>query len=353
MEQLIENLNITSNRYLNALIIFGAFVLTAIVLNLFLKAVIIKLFKIKVLDIPIVIRKLRMPIFYIFLLLGVIFGSKLLEFEPKNRDIFENILLTVITLISMVATIKVSNVIIQNAVISRQDNTGLGKDIIPLAANFSKIIVVIGAAALGIAIWGLDLTPLLASAGVASVIIAFAAKDTFANFFGGISVFMDKPYQLGDYINLESGERGEVVAIGMRSTRIKTRDDIIISMPNSIISNQKIINESAPVTKYRMRIPVGVAYGSDIDLVEEVLLSAALENPRVATEPDPRVRFREFGNSSLNFELLCWGEIPAQRGITSHELNKSIYRKFEENNIKIPFPQRDVHFYDHSKDDEG
>ncbi|VAX30808.1 hypothetical protein MNBD_NITROSPIRAE03-1767, partial [hydrothermal vent metagenome] len=93
------------------------------------------------------------------------------------------------------------------------------------------------------------------------------------------------------------------------------------------------------------RIPVSVAYGSDIDLVEKTLLDISLENKNVLDSPAPRVRFREFGDSSLRFELLCWAREPAVRGLTIHEINKSIYRKFREMGIRIPFPQRDVHIY--------
>ena len=156
---------------------------------------------------------------------------------------------------------------------------------------------------------------------------------------------MDRPYKIGDYIVLGTGERGEVVSIGVRSTRMKTRDDVLIAIPNSIIANSKIINESAPVPNFRVRVAVSVAYGSDIDLVEKTLLEIASNNGNIMPEPAPRVRFREFGDSSLNFELLCWAQEPAVRGLTIHELNSAIYKKFNEIGITIPFPQRDLHIY--------
>jgi MscS family membrane protein len=119
----------------------------------------------------------------------------------------------------------------------------------------------------------------------------------------------------------------------------------MITIPNSIIANDKIVNESAPFPNFRVRIPVSVAYGSDIDLVEKILLEIAGTNTNILPKPAPRVRFREFGDSALLLELLCWAKEPALRGVTIHELNKVIYRKFNEMNIIIPFPQRDVHIY--------
>jgi len=133
------------------------------------------------------------------------------------------------------------------------------------------------------------------------------------------------------------------VEIGIRSTRIKTRDDILITIPNSILANTKIINESAPVPRFRIRVPVGVAYGSDVEEVEGVLLAVAAANVNVAPDPAPRVRMRRFGDSSVDFELLCWVEDPSLRGLEIHNLLKAVYKAFADKGITIPFPQRDVH----------
>jgi MscS family membrane protein len=217
--------------------------------------------------------------------------------------------------------------------------------VIPLIENVWKVVIIAACFMLILSLWKVSITPLLASAGIMGAAVAFAAKDTIANFFGGISIFVDRPYKIGDYIVLDQGERGEVVEIGIRSTRIKTRDDILISIPNSIIANTKIINESAPIPNFRVRIRIGVTYGSDVETVEKILTEIAFENGNILKEPEPRARFREFGESSLNFELLCWIKEPAMRGRTVHELNKAIYKKFNEEGIKIPFPQRDIHIY--------
>jgi MscS family membrane protein len=190
---------------------------------------------------------------------------------------------------------------------------------------------------------GVSFTAVFASAGIAGVALALAARETLGNFFGGISILMDRPFKTGDYILLESGERGMVVNVGMRSTRILTRDDIQIAIPNGIITNTKVINESAPQPRFRIRIRVGVAYGSDIDLVEQTLLDVAQDNQLVSPSPEPRVRFRAFGDSALDFELLCWARRPHDKGRLIHELNQTIYKGFEAEGIQIPFPQRDVH----------
>ena len=199
---------------------------------------------------------------------------------------------------------------------------------------------------------GMSLTAVFASAGIVGLGVALAARETLANFFGGISIVLDRPFKSGDYIVLDTGERGRVAEVGLRSTRIVTRDDIQISIPNSLMTNTKVINESAPQPRFRVRIKVGVAYGSDVDQVEETLLSVAGQNNMVAFVPEPRVRFRQFGDSALEFELLCWARRPEERGLLVHGLNHQIYKAFEAAHIEIPFPQRDVHLKSESQDSE-
>ena len=199
--------------------------------------------------------------------------------------------------------------------------------------------------------FGLSVTAVFASAGIAGLAIAVAARETLANFFGGISILLDRPFTTGNYIILDSGERGEVVDIGLRSTRILTRDEILICIPNSVITNVKIVNESAPAPRFRIRIKIGVAYGTDVEQVEEILMKLARENELAANNPAPRVRFRAFGDSSLDFELLCWARRPEEKGRLIHSLNKEIYNALNEAGICIPFPQRDVHLIKPS--DEG
>jgi small-conductance mechanosensitive channel len=193
-------------------------------------------------------------------------------------------------------------------------------------------------------VWGINATAWLASAGIIGIAVGFAARDTLANLISGVSIVADAPYQIGDYIVLDTGERGMVTNLGIRSTRLLTRDDVEISIPNAVIGNAKITNESGgPWVKYRIRIPVGVAYGSDTQRVVDVLESIAHDNENVIDSPAPRVRMRAFGDSSLKFELMGWISHPEQRGRVMHDLLLEIDRRFREEQIEIPFPQRDVH----------
>ena len=142
--------------------------------------------------------------------------------------------------------------------------------LLPLFDNIGKIIIFLATVYFVMISWGVNPVGWLASAGVLGVVLGLAAKDTLANLFSGIFIMMDSPYKEGDYINLDTGERGYVKSVGIRSTRIMTRDDIEITIPNSVIANAKIVNESGgPYENERVRLSVGVAYGSDIDLVSK------------------------------------------------------------------------------------
>lgn len=204
------------------------------------------------------------------------------------------------------------------------------------------VIIAFGSYAL-LQVWHIDATAWLASAGVIGIAVGFAAKDTLANLFAGFFIIADAPYKLGDYVVLDSGERGEITKVGIRSTRLLTRDDVEVTIPNSVIANSKIVNESGGRwLKYRIRVKVGVAYGSDVQQVVDLLENVAKTHSRVCQQPAARVRMRGFGDSSLDFELLCWIERPEQRGLVAHELYMAVYNALTENNIEIPFPQRDL-----------
>jgi MscS family membrane protein len=204
------------------------------------------------------------------------------------------------------------------------------------------VIIGVGAYAL-LQVWHIDPTAWLASAGIIGIAVGFAARDTLANLFAGFFIIADAPYSIGDYIVLDSGERGFVVNVGIRSTRLRTRDDVEIIIPNSAMANTKIVNESGGLRdRYRVRMRVGVAYGSDLDQVCRLLDEAARAHPEVIKTPAPRVRNRGFGDSSVDFELLCWIRDPAGRGRISHDLYMKIYKMFDREAITIPFPQRDL-----------
>ena len=333
------------NKYLQALLITVVFIVLAkiadIIMSRFLKRL---LKKTEITLDEKILAIFHRPIFVSILLFGLALATDRLNLHPKANFVTLSGLKTVAIFLWATAVARFLRLI--TAQVSRDDMrfTLIQERTRPLFSNLFTIVVVALALYFMLLAWNINVTAWMASAGILGLAISFAAKDTLANLFAGVFILADSPYKLGDFIILASGERGAVTHIGIRSTRILTRDDEEITVPNSIMGNVKIINESGgPHEKYRIRIKVGVAYGTDVDHVQAVLLDVAQRNPEICTRPAPRVRFRAFGDSSLDFELLCWVEKPVLRGRVSHALNCKVYKKFLEENIEIPFPQQDVH----------
>ena len=283
------------------------------------------------------------PVFMSLVLLGLSLATRRIGLSEVTTYITVGILKTIAIFVWYNTLMQLMALVVK-AFSKTKDRKIVQTGMLSLLHNVMKIIAVALTVYFLFLAWNINVTAWLASAGIVGLALSFAAKDTLSNLFAGVSIVMDAPYKAGDFIILESGERGVVTDIGLRSTRILTRDDVEITIPNGIIGNGKIINEAGgPSTQHRIRVAVGVAYGSDIDQVIDVLAAVAADHPDVLTNPEPRVRFRLFGESSLDFELLGWIARPVDRGRVKHELNCAVYKALNKNEIEIPFPQRDLH----------
>ena len=290
-----------------------------------------------------VVALLHRPIFLSFVLLGLGLATQHVDIGGMPEQITLSLLKTIAILIWYNLFFGLITVLVREA--RKTPGSKLVQSgLLALLQNAARIALIALAIYFAFLAWEIEVTAWLASAGIVGLALGLAAKDTLSNVFAGVSIVADAPYKTGDFIILDSGERGIVTQIGLRSTRLLTRDDVEITIPNGILGNSKIINEAGgPSQKHRIRIAVGVAYGSDIDHVIATLEGIAADNSEVCKNPAPRVRFRNFGESSLDFELLCWIERPVDRGRLHHELNCAVYKAFIANNIVIPFPQRDLH----------
>ncbi|MGX5202884.1 mechanosensitive ion channel family protein [Aliikangiella sp. IMCC44632] len=283
------------------------------------------------------------PVSVSILLIGVFLSLTHSQYFEKQMPFIESVLLTIGVFFWLRCIINGAKFTLRHFSGDSSRVKVVQQHTLPLFENLA-VILFYGAAIYFIFIaWDIDVSAWIASAGILGLALSFAAKDTLANLFAGVFILADTPYKIGDFIVLDSGERGKVTHIGIRSTRILTRADVEITVPNAIMGNTKIINETAgPSSKYRIRIPIGVAYGSDVPKVREALLQAVSKVENIEADPEPRVRFRTFADSSLNFELLCWVAEPVLRGSVSDKLNESVYNELNRAEIEIPFPQRVV-----------
>ncbi|MFY9607351.1 MAG: mechanosensitive ion channel domain-containing protein [Blastocatellia bacterium] len=191
--------------------------------------------------------------------------------------------------------------------------------------------------------FGVDLTSVAVILGFLSVGIGFGLQYIASDMVSGFILLFERPIRVGDRLRLKEGIEGSVEKISLRSTIILTNENMAVIVPNSKLLQNEVINYSYPTQEVRLNIPVGVAYGSDLDKVLEALIEAARSVDDVLTSPEPRVHFGGFGDSSLDLEVRVWIDEPHKHPQIRSRVNFAIERVFRERNIEIPFPQRHVH----------
>jgi len=332
------------NIYLQAIAIALAFIIIGKIADFIISKVISRIASRSKTDLDDnLVALLHRPVFISFVLLGLSLATERVHL-PETPEFLTLGILKTIAIFVWYGFFRSVTQLLLTAFANVPRTRELYASMLPLLQTIFRVTLFALAIYFFFLAWNINVTAWLASAGIVGLALSFAAKDTLSNLFAGVAIAADAPYKTGDFIRLDSGERGMVTHIGLRSTRIVTRDDVEITIPNGIIGNAKIVNEAGgPSTKHRIRVPVGVAYGSDIDYVIETLAAVANDHEEVCEQPAPRVRFRTFGNSSLDFELLCWINQPVDRGRLVHELNCSVYKEFQREKIEIPFPQQDLH----------
>ena len=292
-----------------------------------------------------IMKILNMPIFYSVVIVGVYQSFSYIGVLVRYSDDFSRVIKSLVIVIWIYAIAKLVNVVILGIGFKFAEKTKstLDDELMPLFQKLSNIIVYFIGIMLLLKMWSIDITPLLASAGIMGFVIAFAAQDTLSHLFGGVSIYFDKPFRVGDRIQLESGEIGDVLEIGIRSTRIKTFDETVVILPNSKIANSKIINYNQPASKIKEKIKIGVAYGSDIDKVKKILLDIAENTEGVEKDPAPSVYFTEFLDFALEFVIVTWVDSPREKFAVKTKINEEIYRKFNKEGVQIPYPTQDVY----------
>ncbi len=196
---------------------------------------------------------------------------------------------------------------------------------------------------IGLESLGVNLSSLLVLGGAVGIGVGLGLQNIANNFVSGIILLVERPIKLGDRVEI-GGTNGDVVRIAARSTWVRTNDNVVIIIPNSEFVSNRVTNWTANDRQVRFAIAVGVSYKSDPQEVREVLTGVALANPDVLRNPPPEIRFMEFGDSSLNFELRVWTVSRVQTpNILTSDLNFAIFSAFRDRGIEIPFPQRDVH----------
>ena len=190
---------------------------------------------------------------------------------------------------------------------------------------------------------GIDLTPILIGSSALFVGLGFGLQDAFKDFISGLILLFEGNMVIGDIIEFENGILATVKEINFRTSKVRTRDGIVIFVPNSQLTNNRVINWTNSNVLTRFHVGVGISYGSDTQLVEKILLEVANEDKSVSSKIKPFVRFIDFGDSSLDFEIHFWSEEVWRIEFIKSRMRFAIDKKFREHNVTIPFPQRDLH----------
>jgi small-conductance mechanosensitive channel len=292
----------------------------------------------------IVIKAFKTPSIYWCIAIGLYIGVAISELPERYVFYISKTIHIIVILSITIATANLSGKIFKDYIQKSElplPTTGLAYGIL------KGTILVIGLL-ITLSVLGISITPLITALGVGGLAVALALQDTLANLFAGIHILMEKSIRVGDFIKLETGQEGYVEDITWRTTRIKMLPNNMVVIPNSKLSQSIVINYYLPEKRMSLLIPIGVSYSSDPEKVERILVEEAKkavgEVPGLLGEPEPFVRFIPgFGDSSLDFTLVCHIREFTDNAVVQHEMRKRIFKRFKEEGIEIPFPHRTVY----------
>jgi small-conductance mechanosensitive channel len=232
--------------------------------------------------------------------------------------------------------------------IAKRTETTVDDTALPMINTMARILVVGVAVLVALGQMGIDLSPFLAGAGVVGLALSLAAKDTLANVVAGVLLILDRPFRVGDRIELwsaptETGTWGDVIEVGLRATKIRNPDNIVVVVPNNLIMQRDIVNYTASGPHIRLRIPMAVAYDADVELAKRLIVEAAADTEGVKDDPAPIVIVRSFGASEVNLQLRVWISDARSRRAVGDGVTERVKHLFEEHGVEIPYPKRDLY----------
>ena len=249
--------------------------------------------------------------------------------------------LTVLIALAIVVVARIAAAIIGRSVERVLAARGLDNGLRHSVGKITRYIVLMIGVFVALGTMGVDTSAIMAGGAVLLVGIGFGLQKLAENFISGLLLLIERPVRKGDFIDV-GGVLGTVEDIGLRATRVHSRDGVTVIVPNANLISGTVINHTVPTADRRIWIKLGVAYGSDLDLVVRVLTDIALAEPNISKQPAPEVRFQNFGDSALELALVAW--IPEAKDdlIISSQLRFAIDKAFREHSIEVPFPQRVV-----------
>ena len=280
----------------------------------------------------------------LFIVLGVYLAIRSLPLHEKLIMIASGVIYIILVVIVCNLVYHVFSELVKWYVAGQEDTARvvMSRQMMPVAEKIVSLFLMGAALIVVLKHFSYDIFSLVTALGIGSLAIGMAAKDTLAHMISGFTIMLDRPFRIGDRIQLVGGQTGDVADIGLRSTKIKTADNQLLIIPNSDLCNSILTNQAFPNSRAKGRINVGVAYGSDVDLVKQLLVATAGEVEDVLTDPPPEAYFVSFGDSALIMALFFWVEEYGTLFGVTDKINSLILKRFGEHSIDIPFPTRTV-----------
>ncbi len=334
--------NYFQNEYLFSLVVILFFAIAAklllFVFNMYLQTFAAKT-KTKVDDL--IFENTKRPLFYLVFMYGLKIAALHLGFMGVTTKIVHSVMAALFLLIIM----RVIDVLIETwgVTIAKKTKTKVDEVLLPLLHKIGRAIYLIIAFLWILKIWDIDITPYLAGVGISGLVLGFALQDTLKNVFGGMSLLMDKTYQIGDKVKLESGEVGIIHDIGLRSTKLVTYDNEALYIPNGYLANSRVLNYTRPTPAVKVTILFGVEYGTEAENVRRVVLGVISKMNDVQKDPAPVVQFLEMGDFALKFRAQFWVDHWDKAFLKKLEATEKIYDGLNKAKIAIPFPTQTIY----------
>ncbi|MGV6857779.1 MAG: mechanosensitive ion channel family protein [bacterium] len=284
------------------------------------------------------------PLFFLIFLTGASLSTRFLPYGETVEFIVVSLLKSILIIVIAVFILRVTKLLLELAARNEEKFHTILPTTLPLFDNIAVILIAVGAVHQIFTAWNVNMTALLASAGIVGLALGMAAKDTLSDVFSGVLILADGPYKLGDFIEVDENTRGTVTYIGIRNTRILTRDNVSIVIPNATMGNSKIHNRSSgPEGKYRIRIPVFLPYGTDLEQAINLLTEVGNTcNKAVCEKPAPKAIVTRLGESHLELLLLCWVCDPTKRMSVLNAANQAIYKVFGTKGVEFASDRLDL-----------
>jgi MscS family membrane protein len=301
------------------------------------------------------IKASKTPLYYLIILIGTMFALREITTIPNLIGGLESAIFVFDILLVAILFTRLFGVTVEwySKNIAAKTETKFDDEFLPLFKRTSAIFIYGTATVIILDFFAYDITAIVAGLGIAGIAVALAAQDTLSNMISGFVIMADRPFRVKDIIELPNGEYGEVSEIGLRSTKILTLDALMIVVPNSKIGDSQIVNYSYPDKRMRLKIPVGVAYDSDIDFVTDILIRIAKKQSNVLERPVPNVIIESFGESSINLLLYVWIDSHKDKVRVINSINRNINKMFKKEGVEIPFPIRTIYSRDGKKEAGG